>query len=388
MSRRILLFTGKGGVGKTTTAAATALQLAAQGHKTLIMSVDPAHSLSDALDRPLGPEPTEVSENLFAMELDVYYSMKKHWENIRALMLTAFKWQGVSSIQAEELAALPGMEEASAFLWLEQFHQDKSFDTIVVDSAPTGETLAFLTLPQVTNWWMQKAFPGQRYAMQGFGMMTRMTTGIPLDKGLREMDGLFEKLEFARTILSDPQVTSIRIVLNPERMVINEAQRAYAYLQLYGYPVDSVIINRILPELKDPVFAPYIAAQQAYLPEIGEMFAPLPVLRVPHLGREVFGLKLLSEIGQQLWHERNPHDIFFKERPYVIDEVADGYALRVKVPSFQGLNLATQQFGDTLVIQADSRRRNIILPRFLGYYRVVGSSLKGDWLTVTFAAAD
>jgi arsenite-transporting ATPase len=385
MSRRIVLFTGKGGVGKTTVAAATALRLASQGCKTLIMSVDPAHSLSDALGRPLGPEPGEVTTNLYAMELDVYYSMKKHWGNIRSLMLTAFKWQGVSSIQAEELAALPGMEEASAFLWLEQFYQAGDFEVIVVDSAPTGETLAFLTLPQVTNWWMQKAFPGQRYAMQGFGMMTRMTTGIPLDKGLREMEGLFEKLEFARTVLSDPQVTSMRVVLNPERMVISEAQRAYAYLQLYGYPVDSVIVNRILPELQDPVFAPYIAAQRAYLPEIDELFAPLPVLRVPHLGREVFGLELLAEIGERLWCERNPRDSFCDERPYLIEEVPGGYALRIKAPSLAGLRLSAEQFGDTLVIQAGNRRRNIVLPRFLGYYRLKDSTLDNDWLTVTFA---
>lgn len=387
MATRILLFTGKGGVGKTTVAAATALRLAAQGERTLILSVDPAHSLSDALDKPLGPEPLEVASGLYAMELDVYYSMQKHWENIRSLMLTAFKWQGVSAIQAEELAALPGMEEASAFLWLEQFYQAGEFDAIVVDSAPTGETLAFLTLPQVTNWWMQKAFPAQRYAMQGFGLMTRLATGIPLDKGLRELELLFDKLEFARKVMSDPQVTSMRVVLNPERMVINEAQRAYTYLQFYGYPVDCAIVNRILPELADPAFAPYVAAQRAYLPEIDERFAPLPVFKVPHLGREVFGLALLEEIGAALWGERNPRAVFYDERPYQLAELPGGYALRLKVPNLAGMAVSAKQFGDSVVIQAGSRRRNVILPRFLGYYQLTDSALEGEWLTLRFGKA-
>lgn len=384
---RILLFTGKGGVGKTTTAAATALNIARSGKRTLVLSVDPAHSLADALAQKLGPEPEEVAPNLFAQELDVYYSMKKHWGSIRELLLTAFKWQGVDSIQAEELAALPGMEEASAFLWLEQYYQDNAFDVIVVDSAPTGETLAFLTLPQVTNWWMQKAFPAQKFAMQGFGMMTRLTTGIPLDKGLQEMDALFEKLEFARDVMSNAEVTSMRLVLNPERMVINEAQRAYTYLQLYGYPVDAVITNRVFPPLKDKAFAPYLEAQQAYLEEISEAFSPLPTFRVPHLGREVFGLELLEQIADKLWQDEDPTQIFHKEQPYKVLEQNGAYVLKLHLPLFEGQELDVKQFGDALVVQAGARRRNIILPRFLAYYKVENYKLEGDWLNVTFLAA-
>ena len=245
---RIMLFTGKGGVGKTTLAAATALQAAQSGTKTLILSTDPAHSLSDALDQELTPEPQEIAPNLFAQEVDVYYSMKKHWENVRQLMLATFRFQGVENVVAEEPSALPGMEEASAFLWLEEYHREGLYDLIVIDSAPTGETLSLLSLPQVTQSWVMKAFPGQRFAMKGFGAMVRGMTGIPLDYGLDELERLFDKLERIQKVMQDPEISIIRVVLNPERMVIREAKRALTYLQLYGYNVDAVLVNRILPE--------------------------------------------------------------------------------------------------------------------------------------------
>ena len=381
---RVLLFTGKGGVGKTTIAAATALQAAKLGYKTLVMSVDPAHSLADALDTPLGPEPQEVLPNLYAQELDVYYSMQKHWGSIRSLLLTAFKWQGVSRIQAEELAALPGMEEASAFLWLEDFHSSDAFELIVVDSAPTGETLTFLTLPQVTQWWMQKAFPLQRAAAQSFGLMTRLTTGIPLDKGYEEIGQLFDKLERIKSVISDPERSSIRLVLNPERMVIREAQRAYSYLQLYGYPVDAVISNRMMPELPDTLFASYFAKQQAYVQEIAEDFAPLPLLQVPHLGQEVFGLALLERIAEALWQERDPCAVLHHNQPFEIKEQGQAYQLRVHLPFLTAEQLKVEQFADTLVIQADSRRRNMILPRFMQYYQLQDYQLEQSWLELRF----
>ncbi len=183
MAKRILLFTGKGGVGKTTCAAATAIKAADMGYKTLVMSSDPAHSLADALDRQLGPEPREVLHNLFAQEVDLYYSMKKYWSHLRDLLLIVFKWQGINNIAAEELAAIPGMGEATALLWLDLFYSSGEYELIVVDSAPTGETLTFLTLPQATEWWLTKAFPFQKFTLQSVGLAVRKSTGIPLDKG-------------------------------------------------------------------------------------------------------------------------------------------------------------------------------------------------------------
>src|SRR5690554_595065 len=306
MAQRILLFTGKGGVGKTTCAAATALEAARRGHRTLVMSSDPAHSLADALDQKLGPEPTPVAENLWAQEVDLYYSMQKYWSSMRDLMLSVFKWQGVDQIAAEEMAALPGMGEASALLWLDQFYRSDDFDLIVLDSAPTGETLTLLTLPQVAQWWVSKAFPFQKTAFKLGGLAVRKTTGIPLDRGYAELDRLFGVLGEIQKVLQDPAVASTRLVMTPERMVIQEARRAYTYLQLYGYGVDAVIVNRIIPEDEagGGVMAKYVEAQRGYLEEIEHSFAPLPFLRVPHVGQEVFGLELLRQIGEGLYAER------------------------------------------------------------------------------------
>ncbi|MEL6649961.1 MAG: ArsA family ATPase, partial [Bacteroidota bacterium] len=292
---RILLFTGKGGVGKTTTAAATALQAAQQGYKTLVISTDPAHSLSDALNVELSPEPVEIAPNLYGQEFDVYYSMKKYWGNMRELMRTIFRWQGVDNVVAEELSVLPGMEEASAFLWIEKFYSEDEYDLLVIDSAPTGETLTLLSLPQVTQSWLTKAFPGQKFAIRTFGSVLRRTMDIPLDKGYEELELLFEKLEKVQKIFHDPDLTSIRLVANPERMVIQEAKRAYTYLQLYGYNVDAIVVNRILPETGGgKLFKKYIASQKKYLQEIEESFQPLPIFKVAHQGEEVFGLDLLD----------------------------------------------------------------------------------------------
>jgi arsenite-transporting ATPase len=380
---RILLFTGKGGVGKTTLSAATALRAARQGVKTLVLSTDPAHSLADALGKELGPKPREIAPNLFAQEFDVYYSMKKHWDNIRQLMLSVFKFQGVRNVVAEELSALPGMEEASAFLWLEEYVREEAYELIVIDSAPTGETLSLLALPQVTQSWVMKAFPGQRFMMKGFGSMVRNMTGIPLDKGLDELEALFDKLERIQQVMQDPEVCSIRLVLNPERMVIKEAKRAYAYLQLYGYQVDAAIINRIFPaEAATGPFAQYVASQAAYLQEIETAFAPLPILRVPHQGREVFGLDLLEQIGENMYGDTPPADLLYQDKAMEINETADGYLLRLRLPLTGGEDLSVQKFGDELVIQLGNQRRSLFLPRFANYLQLAEHAFTAPWLEI------
>ncbi len=387
MAKRILLFTGKGGVGKTTCAAATALKAAQRGYKTLVISSDPAHSLADALDQQLGPEPRQVQPNLFAQEVDLFYSMKKYWGNIRELLLLVFKWQGISEIAAEELAALPGMGEASALLWLEMFYSSGEYDLIIIDSAPTGETLTFLTLPQVTEWWLTQAFPFQKLAVQTVGYAVRKTTGIPVDKGYLELKTLFEKLKIIHKVLSNPEITSIRLVMNPEKMVVQEARRAYTYLQLYGYGVDSVIVNRILPEtLSDPGWEKYLEAQQGYLREIHNSFSPLPILTIPHLQQEVFGQELLEQIAEQIYAERDPTEIFFNEKTYEL-KLEDGvYFLHLKLPFAGEMNYTLEQYGEQLVIQIQNQRRNYLLPTFLSYYRAVEHHWKDNWLTVRFEA--
>ncbi len=384
---RILLFTGKGGVGKTTCAAATALQAARDGKKTLVLSSDPAHSLADALDQDLGPEPTEIVDDLYAQEVDLYYSMKKYWGNMRELMLTVFRWQGVDQIAAEELAALPGMNEGSVLLWLEQAVRENDYDLIIVDSAPTGETLTLLTLPQVTQWWLAKAFPFQKFAFKSVGFGVRKTTGIPLDKGYEELEAIFEKLETIRDILAHRPTTSIRLVMNPEKMVIQEARRAYTYLQLYGYGVDSVVVNRVLPEEEIPdgsLFSNYLTSQRDYLQQIEQSFHPLPILQVPHLGEEVFGTERLARIAESMYEDRAPTDVLYDEATFEVREEGDAYIIDVRLPFADEEDVDVRHFGDQLVVQVANQRRNYILPNFLSYYALQGSSLRDGWLHVRF----
>jgi arsenite-transporting ATPase len=402
---RILLFTGKGGVGKTTCAAASALRAAEGGKRVLILSSDPAHSLADALGRKLGPEPEVVARPagggvLEAMEVDLYYSMQKYWSNMRSLMKTVLRWQGVEQVAAEELAGLPGMNEGSVLLWLDLFVHETgthgAYDLIVVDSAPTGETLNLLSLPQATQWWLSKAFPLQKTAVRTLGFAVRATTGIPLDKSYDELDSLFGKLQRIQKVMTDPQVCSIRLVMNPERMVIQEARRAYTYLRLYGYGVDAAVINRILPEEgAGPAWEKYLTAQAGYLREIDRTFSPLPVLRVGHLGEEVFGLPLLSAVGASLYAPgmgravRDPSAVFFDEPTFELSaDGPDAYVLRLRMPLAEefGEEVRASHQGEEVAIQLGGQRRIVSLPGFLAYYRLTSTQLQSGWLSLRFVA--
>ena len=343
--------------------------------------------LADAFDRKLGPEAVEIEPLLFAQEVDLYYSMKKYWANMRELLLTVLKLQRVNRMTAEELAALPGMAEGSVLLWLEQIHREGAFDLVIVDTAPTGETLTLLTLPQVTQWWVTRAFPFQRTAIKAAGYAIRKTTGVPLDRAYNELNTLFDRLKAIQKTLMDADTSSVRLVMNPERMVIEEARRAYSYLQLYGYPVDAVIVNRVLPEQgTGPAFGGYLRAQARYLEEIDSSFQPLPILRVPHGGEEVFGLDALRRVGDQLY-ESDPTAVLYRGEPYRLTPDGGAYRLDLHLPFMEGEQATAQQFGDEVVIQLNNQRRNYSLPKFLAYYTLADSRMDGGWFRLRFDPA-
>lgn len=384
---RILLFTGKGGVGKTTIATATAVRASGLGHRTLLMSADPAHSLADAMDQTLGPEPQNIEKNLYAQEIDVYYTIQKYWGVLRDYVLRVFRWQKVNEILAEELAIFPGMEEGAAFLWVEKFYREGDFDLIIIDSAPTGETLKLLSLPQVGQWWMERIFPIHRKVAKGLGPMVRMVTDAPMpeEHTYEAVEDLYEKLLSVHKVLSDPNINSIRLVMNPEHMVIQEARRTYTYFGLFGYPVDAAIVNRILPdESGSSLFHPYLEAQKRHMGEIEEAFAPLPILRVPHLGREVFGIPLLRQLGEKLYGDKDPISIFQKERAYFLEPEEESYLMGVHLPLLEKGDVSVVQFGDQLVVQVKNQRKNFFLPKFLAYYKAASARLEDGWLRVRF----
>ena len=255
--KRIILYTGKGGVGKTTAAAATALQSAKRGYKTLVISTDPAHSFRDSFDIDIGPEPKKIMKNLYAQEIDVFYSVDKYWGKLTGYIQSLFNWMKVDDVLAEEFSIFPGMEEVSCFLWVYSHFKEGNYDVIIVDSAPTGETLRLLSLPDVARWWIVKVFPIERKLLKVIRPAVKVVSDMPLpeEETYIAIEDLFEKLNSIHKIFSNPEITSIRLVLNLEKMVIKETQRAYTYLNLYGYNVDSVIVNRAMPkELDHPYF--------------------------------------------------------------------------------------------------------------------------------------
>ena len=332
--KRIILYTGKGGVGKTTAAAATALQSAKRGYKTLVISTDPAHSLRDSFDIDIGPEPKKIAKNLYAQEIDVFYSVDKYWGKLTGYIQSLFNWMKVDDVLAEEFSIFPGMEEVSCFLWVYSHYKEGDYDVIIVDSAPTGETLRLLSLPDVARWWIVKVFPIERKLLKVIRPAVKVVSDMPLpeEETYAAIEDLFEKLNSIHKTFSNPEITSIRLVLNLEKMVIKETQRAYTYLNLYGYNVDSIIVNRAMPkELDHPYFKEWKVFQENYRKEVAELFSAIPIHEAPLFSKEILGIDALLEFGDTLFSKRDPVEIFYKEKPYEV--VKEKGAYRVIISS-------------------------------------------------------
>lgn len=385
--KRIILYTGKGGVGKTTVAAATALKCARLGYKTIVVSTDPAHSLRDSFNKELGPEPKKIGDNLYGQEIDVYYSVEKYWGKLTEFLQSLLGWMNVDDILAEEFSVFPGMEEISAFLWVHNHYHEADYDVIIVDSAPTGETLKLLSLPDIARWWLVKIFPIEKRVMKVIKPAIRVVSDMPLpeEKTYDAIEILFEKLDAIRQVFADPKVTSIRLVMNLENMVIKETQRAYTYLNLYGYPVDSLIINRTMPEeLDHPYFKKWRKKQKKYRKDIDDMFSPLPMFDAPLFSEEIQGLTALDKFSTELFDHIDPTKIFYSEKQYKVVKNNDNFEMHIKLPFVTKKEVELFQVGDELTIHIENQRRNIFLPNFLAKLSVKKANFDGDILKVAF----
>ena len=388
---RIVLVTGKGGVGKTTVAAATALAAADGGSRTLVTSTDPAHSLADALAVPLGSEPGPVVNNLDGQQIDTQRQLDRYWGSIRRQLMDLLDWGGAGGIEAEEFLVFPGMDELFALLEVHRHARSGAYDVIVVDCAPTAETLRLLSLPEVLSWYFERVLPTERRLMRAARpILTRITDlPIPQDEVFTSAQSVFESIEGVKELMSDPEVTSARLVVNPEKMVIDEARRTYSYLSLFGYGVDGVVVNRVLPqEVADPYFERWRAIQKGHLDTIDEAFAEVPRLRLRLFDDEMVGIDRLRYMYAELYGDRHPILDFTATHPFRIVDSDGGITMEMDIPFVEKSELDVYRTGHELYIRVGPYRRSFILPDALHRREVTRARLEGGTLTVSFSDPD
>jgi len=384
---RILLFTGKGGVGKTTTAAATALRCADAGLRTVVLSTDPAHSLADAFDVPLGPLAAPIVDGLWGQQLDAQERMEESWHEIQGYLREVFSWAGVDGLEAEELSVIPGLDEIFALTDIKGYAESGEWDVVVVDCAPTAETIRFLSLPDILARYMERLFPVGRRVNKILAPVLSRVTSLPMaDDGVfAATSAFYERLEGVREILIDPARTSVRLVVNPERLVIAEARRTYTYLSLFGYRVDAVIANRLLPEaVADPWFERWKALHLEHLKTIEDSFAPLPVLKVELAPEELVGVEALRGFADRVYGDLDAASILHEGQPLKITRRAGRTTLSLELPFAGKDELELGRRGDELLVKVGPYRRAITLPDSLRSRAVADASLKQGRLKVVF----
>jgi arsenite-transporting ATPase len=387
---RVLLFTGKGGVGKTTVAAATAVTAAAAGHRTLIMSTDPAHSLADSFDVPLSARSQEIAPNLWAEQIDAQERLEANWRDIQEFVIQFLNWAGVDAIEAEELSVIPGLDEIVSLTDVKHHVDSGNYDLLVVDCAPTAETLRLLSLPEAMNWYIERIFPVERRVVKTIRpLLTKLTT-MPIadDRIYNAVERLHRNLDDVRQLLTNDRMSSVRLVVNPEKMVIAEARRTYTYLSLFGYRVDAVVVNRILPdEVSDPYFAKWKDIQTEHLQTVRESFEPVPIIPVRLFDREMVGIELLGEMGKELYGGEDPTKLMHRDEPIRVRKRGTSYVLMMNLPFVERSELDVFRKGDELFIRLGSYKRNLILPQTLQRLEVQEANFVDDRLEVRFALA-
>lgn len=387
---RTILYTGKGGVGKTSVAAATALEAAETGKKVLVMSTDPAHSLSDAFDAPIGADPKEMAAGVWAQEMDHTSMIEENWAEIQAYMSTVFEWQGANTLAAEELAMLPGMDELFGLLMVRRHHQEDQYDALIVDAAPTGETLKLLSLPDQMNWYVEKILPIQRRAaklVRPFANRARSLPPFPQDSVFAAGQRFYEAIAGVEEILTDRETASVRLVVNAEKMVVAEARRAYTYLNLYDYGVDAVVVNRLLPNsITDPYFARWREAQERHMKAIEESFSPIPILKARLFDREMYGLEALNALADDVFEGVEPLGMMFRGAAHDISKNGDGgYEVTFNLPLAEKKDVDLSKKGAELFVRVGTYRRNILLPDSLARLSATGARVEDGRLKVRLA---
>lgn len=386
---RILLFTGKGGVGKTTVASATALRAARAGMRTLVCSTDPAHSLADAFDVPLGDTPTAVGGvgGLYGQQLDARARLEESWADVREYLTALFDWAGADAVEAEELAVIPGLDEVFALADIRTHAQSGDYDLLVIDCAPTAETVRLLSLPDVLGWYMQRVFPAHRQATRAVRPLLSRLVTVPIagDHVFNAVRRFYDRLDGVRELLTDGAVTSARLVVNAERLVVAEARRTFTYLSLFGYHVDAVVANRLLSEsITDPWFESWKRAQREHLESIQEAFAPVPVLRAELAGHEVVGVDHLSELADEIYASRDAVARLSHVEPFRVDADGDTLVLSMELPFVDRAEIELGRSNGELLVAVGSHRRAVVLPESLARREVSGARMIDGRLEVDF----
>lgn len=389
---RIILYTGKGGVGKTSVSAAAAAEIASRGKKVLVMSTDQAHSLSDSFDQKLGKEPTYISENLYGMELDTVEENEKNCGGIMGYMKQLITLNKGESIEVEELLVFPGLEELLALLKIKEIYEQNEYDVLIVDCAPTGETMSLLKFPQLFKWWIEKLLPSKRKMTKIAKPVVEKIMKIPMpeDELFDEVDALYNKLEKLQELMQNKEIVSLRIVTTPEKIVIKEAMRSFSFLHLYDYNVDGVVVNKIFP--KDSMksyFSKWCTLQEEGIKQIQTAFSELPIFYLPLKKSELRGNKMLVETGKELFGEleeknKSSEEILFTEKIYEVIKTEEGYTLRIKMPFVDKKELSLSQNGDEILLAIKNEKRSFILPTKLLSREILGAQYKEDHLEVRF----